>query len=200
MRSFSYTPDAVHPLPHYVWWDVSVLFYMRSLSYTACAVLYGECVLHTLCYLMCGICPTYSGLFYVGNLSGTPYSILCGEFVLHTLCYFMWGVSYMPHAVLCGEFLLHTPCCFMWGVGVGGWGGGILLHGPCYFMWGVSFTWPMLFYVGNFSYTLRAVYVGFSLTLLVLIFMQEVCFPCPMLFDIRNFSYTSYASLCGEIF
>ena len=45
----------------------------------------------------------------------------------------------MPHAVLCGE---------------------ILVHGPCYFMCGVSFTWSMLFYVGIFFYTLRALFNG----------------------------------------
>ena len=33
-------------------------------------------------------------------------------------------------------------------------------HTCCCFVWGVSLTCPMLFYVGSFSYTLRAVLCG----------------------------------------
>ena len=123
MRCFTYTRDACFSgkfLP--------MLFPAGILSYTHCAILCGEFVLHSLSCFMRGECLTHlvlcyvgnlsyiPGLFYVGILSDTPYSILYEEFVLHILCYFMWGVSYMPHAVLCGEFLLHTTCCFTWGV------------------------------------------------------------------------------------
>ena len=139
--------------------------------------------------------------------------VLCGGVSLTCLMlFYVRSFSYTPHVVSCGVSLTHS-CSSMWEVsltrsllfyvgGGGGWVGG-----------GNSLTWSMLFYVGSFFYMAHAVLCGkfllhtpcclcgfFSLTLLVLIFMQEVCFPCPMLFDIRNFSYTSYASLCGEIF
>ena len=143
-------------------------------------------------------------LAYLDSFHYMSYAVLSGEFVLHTRCCFMWEVSLTRPAVLCGEFLLHAPCCFMWGVSLARCFigvrvgvpytplavlcGEILQHGPCYFMWGISLTQSVL------------IYVGASLTLLVLIFMEEVCFPCPMLCDIRNLSYTPYASLCGEVF
>ena len=113
-------------------------------------------------------------LFYVGSFSYTPLAVLCGKFLLHATCCFMWGVSLTRCfiGVGVGVGVPYTPLAVLCGE--------ILEHGPCYFMWGISLTQSLL------------IYVGASLTLLVLIFMEEVCFPCPMLFDIRNLSYTPY--------
>ena len=86
--SFSYTP-MLFP----------VLFYVVSVSYTLCAKICLEDVLHTLCCFMSEVCLGHPLLFHVGSF------------------YFMWGDSYMPHAVVVsGEFLLHALCCFMRGV------------------------------------------------------------------------------------
>lgn len=97
-----------------------MLFYVGILSYTKympCVILYGEFLLHAMCYFRWGICLSCLVLFYVGSFSHMPGVLLCREFLLHASCYFMWGVSliklYMPYDILCGEFLLvlHTVCC-----------------------------------------------------------------------------------------
>ena len=90
-------------------------------------VLYGEFLLHALCYFMWGVSLTHPVLCYLGSF------------------------SYTPHAVLCGEFLLHTPCCFKWGVFLTC---PMLCYvGSFSYM---PHTVFMLFYVGSFSYTPHA--------------------------------------------
>ena len=163
-----------------------VRLYVWSLSYTPCAICWWYFLwqLHTLCYIMWGVCLTISPLFYVGSVSYPPRAItLRREFVLHTLGYFMWKYclthpilfccfSYTPSSIYVGSFL-HAPCCFMWGasltclmlfyVGIfsyrphGVLCGEFLLHAPCWFLWELSITDPMLFYVGSFSSTPHAV-------------------------------------------
>lgn len=120
-------------------WGVSliwfVLFYVGILSYKKympCVILYGEFLLHAMCYFRWGICLTCLVLFYVGSFSHMPGVLLCREFLLHASCYFMWGVSRIKlyalwyfmwgvfvgiaHCVLCGNFVnfvLHALYCFM---------------------------------------------------------------------------------------
>ena len=136
------------------------VLHCRSFSYTPCAVLCGEFLLHSSCCFMWGVSLTRPMLLYVGSY--TPHAILCGEFLLHIPCCFMWGVSlthpmlcyvgsfsYAPHAVLCTvESFSYTPHALLCGE--------FVLHTACYFMWGVSLTCPMLSYVRSFSYMSHA--------------------------------------------
>ena len=93
--SLSYTPSAI------CFWEfvlqLHTLCYFVCSPYTPCAVLCGECFLHTLCYLMWEICVTHPVLFYVVSLSDTPNSRIP-------------ILPYTPHASFSGEFLLHVPC------------------------------------------------------------------------------------------
>ena len=73
------------------------------------------------------------------------------------------------------------------------------LHAPCCcFMWGVSLTCPMLFYVGSFSYTLRAVLWGKFLLHAPCCFMWGDSRTRSMLFYVGSFFYMAHAVLCGE--
>ena len=176
-------------------WGVSLtrpmLFPVGSFSCIPCAVLCGECVLHTLCYLMRRICLTHPVLFYVGSLSYTPSAISCWEILTcPMLLFYVGSFSYMPHAVLCVEFLLHTPCCFMWRVS--------LTHSVL----------SVLFYVRSFSYTPLAVLCGeFYMPHAILcgefLLHRPCCFMWgithPVLFYVVSFFYITGAFLCRKI-
>ena len=69
------------------------------------------------------------------------------------------------------------------------------------FMWGVSLTHPVLFYVGSFSYIPRAILCGEFLSHTPCCFMWGVSqsrLTHPVLFYVGSFSYTPRATECGE--
>ena len=154
-----------------------VRLYVWSLSYTPCAIClwYFFLQLHTLCYIMWGVCLTICTLFYVGSVSYPPCAILCREFVLHTLGYFMWKYC-LTHPILF--------CC--------------LSYTPSAILYGEFLTCPMLFYVGSFSYMPHAVLCGDFLLQTAWCFIWGVSLTCPMLFPVGTFYYRPHAVLCAE--
>ena len=186
-------------------WKVSLarpmLFPVGSFSYTSCAVLCGEFLLHSLCCFMLRVCVTLLVLFYVGSVSYTLCAILCGEFVLYT--WTILGGEFVLHtsAILSGEFLI-SPILFYVGsfsympmlfyVGIFSYTpytvlcGEFLLHTTCCFIWGVFLSCPALFYVGSFSYTPMV----FPLLHTRCWFMWGVCLTHPLLFYAWNLPTT----------
>ena len=179
----------------------TVLVFKEVGKLTLHASLCGQFFWHVLCCFLWGVSLTRPVLFYVGRFSCTPLAVLCGGFLLHAPAVLYGEFLLQAPAVLCVDFLLPAPCCFMWGV---------------------CFTWPVLFYVGSFSYTPHAVLCGefllhapccfrwgVSLTHSILFYVGSFSYM-PLLFYLRRFSYspllfyagsffyTPHAVLCGE--
>ena len=182
-----------------------VLFYVGSFSSTPHASSWGDILLHTLCWFMwrlsilCGdiiTCPSccftwgvflkFLMLFYVGSFSDTPDAVLRGEFLLHTPCYLMWEDSLTCRIlfyVVSFFDITHTVFFFFF-----------------FFLWEMSLRLSVLFYV------------GVSLTLLVLFFIQEVYFHAlrylisgislahPMQVYVETFSNSMHCVLSCEEF
>ena len=112
-----------------------MLFYVGSFSDTPDAVLRGEFLLHTPCYLMWEDSLTCRILFYVVSFFD----------ITHTGCFLF------SFFLLSGKCLLDSACCFMW------W---FLLHYSCFFIQEVYFPCPTIFDIRNFSCTSYASLCG----------------------------------------
>ena len=169
-----------------------MLFYVGSFSDTPDAVLRGEFLLHTPCYLMWEDSLTCRILFYVVSFFD----------ITHTGCFLF------SFFLLSGKCLLDSACCFMW------W---FLLHYSCFFIEEVYFPCPTIFDIRNFSCTSYASWCGdillhtlcwfmWGLSILCgdIITCLSCCFTCGvflkflMLFYVGSFSDTPDAVLRGE--
>ncbi len=142
-------------------WGVSLtrpmLLPVGTFSYTPCDVLGGEIITCPSCCFTWGVFLKFPMLFYVGSFSDTPDAVLRGEFLLHTPCYLMWEDS------LTCRILFYVVSFFY-----------------------ITHTF-FIFFLGNVSYTLRAVLCGGFSYITRAFFIQEVYFPCPTIFDNQEF-------------
>ena len=123
-------------------WGVSLtrpmLLPVGTFSYTPCDVLGGEIITCPSCCFTWGVFLKFPMLFYVGSFSDTPDAVLRGEFLLHTPCYLMWEDS------LTCRILFYVVSFFY------------ITH--TFFIYFLFFI--IFFFLGNVSYTLRAVLCG----------------------------------------
>ena len=144
---------------------------------------------------MWGIALTHSVLFYMEG-----FSYISGAFFFNAGSLFS-----MPCSISYQEFVLHTLCKFMCG--------DFLIVCPVFFRVKSFFVFPMLFYVGSFSYKFTChvlVYLGsFSCTLhaslcgqfllhILCCFTWRVSLTRPVLFYVGSSSYTPLVVLCGD--